>query len=356
MIFFGTYPHDEDSKKGGLSQRILAIDSQFLDRKRCYLSVSYRKNIRSKVVEVNNNLKTYELNAFIHFYLILKIILSANIIYMHTIGNALKYLPYSYFIKSDRVFLDLHGVVPEECKMFGRPLKSRLFNIVEYLILKRKPIIICVSKAMLLHFEGKYKSINFRSVILPIFSSVDFSQVGDKGAANAKLKVIYAGGTQVWQNVTRMLELSLSCSEFHFEYWLPNKDKEHYVHDENLSSVSNITFNSGTNLDVLNAYKTSDLGFVLRDDNVVNNVACPTKIVEYMENGVVPIIKTDKVGDFKYLGLKSFTIEDLISNNITHSLVEFYLNENKIVLKKFRKLIVNGLEELKILTENKGQN
>lgn len=51
--------------------------------------------------------------------------------------------------------------------------------------------------------------------------------------------------------------------------------------------------------------------FVLRDDILVNQVACPTKIVEYLNYGIKPIVLSEKIGDFKEYGYEYIFINQL---------------------------------------------
>ena len=50
-------------------------------------------------------------------------------------------------------------------------------------------------------------------------------------------------------------------------------------------------------------YEMANYGFILRDDILVNRVANPTKLAEYLQYGIVPIVKLVDIGDyarFKY--------------------------------------------------------
>lgn len=58
-------------------------------------------------------------------------------------------------------------------------------------------------------------------------------------------------------------------------------------------------------------YSICHYGFVLRDDIAVNNAACPTKLVEYMNYGSVPIVLSDIIGDFKEYGYDRISVEDM---------------------------------------------
>ena len=52
--------------------------------------------------------------------------------------------------------------------------------------------------------------------------------------------------------------------------------------------------------EVLKELRKYDFGFLLRDDNIVNNTASPIKFLEYVSNGVIPIM-SDGIGDYSRL-------------------------------------------------------
>jgi hypothetical protein len=63
-------------------------------------------------------------------------------------------------------------------------------------------------------------------------------------------------------------------------------------------------------------YLQSTYGFVLRGDNLINNVACPTKLVEYMFWGVIPIVIQPAIGDFMELGYQYLTLAEFVNGSL----------------------------------------
>jgi len=60
-------------------------------------------------------------------------------------------------------------------------------------------------------------------------------------------------------------------------------------------------------------YDRASLGFVLRDDSLVNRVACPTKLVEYMCAGIIPIVEQPLIGDFYERGYEYILVDEFES-------------------------------------------
>ena len=63
-------------------------------------------------------------------------------------------------------------------------------------------------------------------------------------------------------------------------------------------------------------YLTCTYGFVLRDPVLLNQVACPTKLVEYLYWGVIPIVLTSGIGDFAELGFAFVSLENFRSGRL----------------------------------------
>ena len=60
-------------------------------------------------------------------------------------------------------------------------------------------------------------------------------------------------------------------------------------------------------------YESAHYGFILRDDNVINTVANPTKMIEYLQYGIVPIVKSPNIGDFATYGYDYITYDSPLS-------------------------------------------
>ena len=83
--------------------------------------------------------------------------------------------------------------------------------------------------------------------------------------------------------------------------------------DKNIS-LENVDIRGVKAEELANYYKKAHYGFVLRDDIPVNNVACPTKLVEYMNYGIIPIVLSDEIGDFKDIGFENLSVNNIVKN------------------------------------------
>ena len=209
---------------------------------------------------------------------------------------------------------------------------------------------IAVTEEMKLHMINKYKDkIKADFIIMPIYEEniCDFKKINDAKLINNQSIVVYAGGTQKWQLIPEMQKAMIDTSaNVYFEICVP-KPSEFFEIWGDKTYIKNMTVESRTHGEVLKIYERSHYGFVLREDIAVNNVACPTKLVEYMENGIIPILSTPKIGDFYKMGMEFINLEDFINGRLpTESERTIMIEKNKLILKEYKQQYLNGKEKL----------
>ncbi|HFI5290686.1 glycosyltransferase family 4 protein [Citrobacter freundii] len=352
LLIIADYPNEFNLREGTM-QRVDAIDSLILNRDRVYLNLSFKKNIkRNKKVVKNCTIEN--LNIITHQKIIKSYLERATSIYVHSVYNLFKIIKW---VDLNKTILDIHGVVPEELYSDNKKMLSALYNHIERKAILECKCLVHVTNAMVKHYETKYGlSLTQRSIVLPIFEYKEITQSTEKWSTET-IKAIYLGGMQSWQNLEKMLALSSNarnnnsqCS-YQFDFFVPQRDieifKQKYATDIKLSSANVSTL---TREEVIPFLKQCHLGFVLRDDIVVNRVACPTKLVEYLECGVVPIVLSPYIGDFFELGYKYITMESFESNKIDLAEVQEMAKHNLHVLAEYqsrtmkaKNLLVNEL-------------
>ena len=91
---------------------------------------------------------------------------------------------------------------------------------------------------------------------------------------------------------------------------------------------------------------------MLRDSSPVNYVACPTKIIEYLKYGIIPILKSTEIGDFVDLGMEYITYTDLMKGlTISHKKRNMMQEKNYEILDKLVQTSKTGLNNLENLLE-----
>jgi len=338
IVFVSNYP-DASNMRDGMMQRVDAIDSLVKDKERVYLDISFKRNFKRKKI-IKDKCIIEHVNFFVHFFIIKSILKDASRIYIHSLYNLLKVF---VFFAPKKTILDIHGVVPEEVKLVGKKNQARIYDYIERKAIQKCSKLIHVTESMLEHYETKYKIlISNRSIVLPIFESHEVYPSSDKWN-ELPLNVVYAGGLQAWQNISLMvdvvstLENSTLVDNYVFKFFFPENQLKHFSEKYKKSlHLKKLTFSSLPKNQIIPLLQTCHLGFVLRDDILINKVACPTKLIEYLERGVVPIVKSPDIGDFNRLGYEFILIDSFIKNDFAIEDIKIKAQNNYKVLKVFR--------------------
>lgn len=302
ILFLSKYPCTKEEFRDGFFQRVVDIDTNFEHDERAYLSISLFRNISSKMGDSSQTLRrSYSCNLFLHFFFIIKLFRTAKLVYVQSLYNALYSFLFIKYIKNTYV-LDLHGVVPEELEYQGMRVKSAVFNSIEKFIFGKFDTCIAVTKRMADYYKFKYPQSKCEYIVYTIFPANLTEYHSETDDHDNGVNIIYSGNTQKWQNIDFMLALIKKNLFPNYKYTLLTgeleKMKDALVRHR-LNKEESIELRSVSPAELKDYYKKAHYGFVLRDDIVVNNVACPTKLVEYMFYGIIPIVLSDNVGDFK---------------------------------------------------------
>lgn len=302
IIFLAPYPTDKNIKDGMVS-RIKAIDGFFENMERSYLSISILKN-RKKNIFTDKYATVYELNIFLHFFSILKLLKSVDIIYSHSIYSSSRIWYLFPFLKNELI-LDVHGVVPEENKFYtGSYINYLYYSLIELVVFRNAKKIICVTTTMKVYYENKYPKNLVEyivySIMPPNLRDIDADELKKMKNKSSKIEIIYSGGIQGWQNIDLMLEIVSGTT-------LENINFTFLVND--IEAFNSILLNYNLDSEKLKViskfpdelwedYSKADYAFILRNDDIVNKVANPTKMIEYLNYGIIPIVLSEKIGDF----------------------------------------------------------
>lgn len=314
MLLFVADEPTTQNEKDGMFQRIEWVDKQFAEVSRFIVSVSVRRNLRRTRFRRSETLVAERLNLFLHFPRLFYLASRSKIIYVHSCHNALHILPL-YFLCS-RIITDMHGIVPEEVRSNGKIWSSRLMSIVERIVIKRSAALVMVTQAMRDHFRKKYNlKDEGRMYTVPIVPLEALP--ADAPLRNSQL-VIYAGGLQGWQRVDRMLEAVEHASD-RFQYLFLTGDPTGLLGELSRRRISNVKVDSVPRAKIFEQYSHATFGFILREDSLVNRVACPTKLTEYLWHGLIPIVEQPYIGDFVEWSYNYVLVEDFMSGNLPSS-------------------------------------
>jgi hypothetical protein len=339
ILFIGPEP-TKNNLNDGLIQRVQAIDQNFSDKERRILSVSFTGNLHGNSFRRSNTLSVEHLNAFIHLLRIYRLARSSSCIYVHTCGQAFRVL-FLYFIFSN-IITDLHGIVPEEIALQKKRFARLRYELIERIVVRHSKALICVTEAMQRHYLHKYGKVNAEFFIIPIFPMMHTP----KNMSREPNMVVYCGGVQAWQCIDEMLQAAAqTAAKMRFVLLTGNT----IVMKEKAAAAGlSALILSAPKRKLVDYYAQASFGFVLRDDNIVNRVACPTKIVEYMYYGVIPIVKAVEIGDFAHANYCYVRIDDYLRGRIPCAAkLEEMRTKNRRVIDILRTNNINELLRLR---------
>ena len=328
LIVLAPFP-TEKNIKDGMMLRVDMIDKLISDQKRLYVEISFKKYLfeNDNPIKLNDNLFVLHLN-ILNVLKICKLILNSKKIYIHSLYNVLKAFPWILFTKAE-IFFDLHGIVPEEELYKKKYTKYLILNTIEKFFFKRnkknkKFNIIYVTESMKNYMRSKYKIVA-NDFIVPIFPEHLYNiETNERKISEIRSKYkikdddvifIYSGNTQKWQKIELMLKYITNLSvNSKYKFFILSGEYQKFkqlLSKYGLVSKENIFLGSVSPQDISSYYSLAHYGFLLRDKHILNNVACPTKAIEYLTFGIVPIIWEENIGDFKQLGYEYISVKEL---------------------------------------------
>ena len=349
-------------EKDGYSQRVITVDSALADCTRIYLRVDESRRGSPAIVQLMPDLWRLEIadRDALGEAILRAVIGGVGGVYVHSIfGIAARSVRETLTHRTGNLLLDLHGVVPEEFELYDDPFNAQLFDSLEAEIAKELDYLICVSSRMAEHFVAKHNVLRNKPIICPAFS--DAQPTNFEGRIyNSRPRAIYAGGTQKWQQIGKMIDLIASARN-HADFLIltphPELIARELIRHSLQPNSPEIISRSATHAEVLKAYERCDFGILLREASIVNRVACPTKLVEYLAFGVIPVLDSTQVGDFVDLGM-AFVDCDAFRRGEIPSITERQrmTHNNFSVLARLRQQSKDGLDKISRAVTSRSQS
>lgn len=320
IVFFGGYFYPE-RQSDGYFQRIQIVDRLFADKWRIYVE---SEELRGRAIWFDNpeprvlvlRVTGSKARRWMVRVLATLAALRAGRIYFHSVlrmyDNRFGLLMRLPFL---RKVLDIHGVVPEEFRMHDDYFSAVRFERLEESGVGRAGLVIVVTDAMRQYLQQKYRDgLRGQTVAFPMFPTFAPS-LAERPLVDGKPVVVYAGGLHKWQQVPKMLDaMARTADRCKHRFYCGSPDEVRPMLPPGLESQ--LELGSKTHAELMALYAQCHYGFILREDIIVNRVACPTKLVEYLAMGVVPIMDCENIGDFKSLGMRFVTLDDFLAGRL----------------------------------------
>lgn len=186
------------------------------------------------------------------------------------------------------------GITPEESFMMsGSKWKRWKYSFLEKQALKTVQYKIGVSEYLFQHYEHKY-GLKFNKkelFIMPCFNS-DFNEHSFTTPEKYEKNIFcYAGGMQAWQGFELIAWIFKEVEGKYPNAFLKVLSKDIPEAERVLSKygIKNYSVGFVAQEEMDDALAECKFGFIVREDNIVNNVATPTKLGTYIGNGLIPI-------------------------------------------------------------------
>lgn len=241
------------------------------------------------------------------------------------------------------IILWVQGVEPEESYMRNHSVARRfVLSCIEYFALRHASFLFLVSEEMKCHFEKKYRiSIN-RFYIMPCNNEVlrkDSFKTFEKYNKNT---FVYVGGLQKWQCFRETLLLYVEIEKILTEakLFIYTKNVEEAKALIRTIGIKNVHISFVPQELLYHELEDKKFGFVIRENCTVNNVATPTKLSNYLANGMIPIY-TDAIKDFP----------KVMANRNFHIMLESIFDLNNWAKKISGSFLMSELDADEVLAE-----
>ncbi|MDD2781653.1 hypothetical protein [Sulfuricurvum sp.] len=213
-------------------------------------------------------------------------------IFTSTFTDTLRSIPALLF-KKLRIYYWVQGIEAEESYMRnGSRIRKQIISILEKISLYFSTYQILVSPYMKTYLEAKHHSHLDNSIIIPCTSDLHYN-----GSPKIKDSFTYVGGMAVWQRFDVMLDMfnHIAQERPNAHFYVATGGIEHaksliatHLHSDYHNRISIRSIDSRSEMEEF--LSTIEYGFLIRDDDPVNNVSSPIKLAEYLSCGVNVII------------------------------------------------------------------
>ena len=340
IVFVISYDLTEATNQEGLQRRVEHIDRLFAFLPRLYLNISGKAHFPALRMINENRWQLTIGEGPASEEIVRQIFSKAASIYAHSIYSLIPDVFMRYIARrAGKLILDVHGVVPEETQYLDSDNTVTYSNIENFFV-READCVVVVSERMRAHFRTKYNKCLANQIVLPYIVSPEHVRNYDSSREGVRQNIVYIGGVQPWQNIEAIAEL-VKIVKFDCFVHIYTPDVEHISRvfaDNDINVVdSNITIATADSDRLFDILRNMDYGLILRDNILINNVSCPTKLIEYLAYNIVPIVLSDELGDFKKMGICCVGYDDFIKGRIpTESERRHMSAVNAYVLRKIR--------------------
>ncbi len=210
---------------------------------------------------------------------------------------------------NSRILFDNRGLPIEEAKMRGTSLLHKLNRLM-----KKRVILYAKDHCDMYNFvtgpmrdyyiEKYHYSPDLPYTVIPTLYKAE--EVDEEGlglirqreqCSEADPVVSYVGSTEAWQSAEQLVNLikTIGSRYTNARFFILTNGKLPKIETLPEAIRARITVKSVPHSEIKYYLAMTDVGIVIRDDNIVNRVAAPTKLAEYLTNGIA-ILYSGNIG------------------------------------------------------------
>jgi hypothetical protein len=349
IVVFAPFPGYSD-ERDGYTQRLKQIDAVFSAMHILYVeNPDFLTKINTPWEKVGTSiiLRLHSGRASFYwiFTLIVFCIFLSRKVYFHSVLQ-MQHFTFLFYLPFVHCCVDFHGVVPEERRMTKAYHAALEFDARERQAVRKSFLTIFVSEAMRQFFQDKFRH-DLKAPFLCLPNIPPVQDVPARAKENSALPVIvYAGGMAPWQQLPKMAEaIKKTAVLYEYRIFCPKPDAFRAMLPGDFAGRIEVA--AKTHAEILAIYPLCQFGFVLRAESIVNRVACPTKLVEYLARGVVPIVECPDIGDFRALGMRYVPLAALEAGALPDEAERLEMaRQNRAVYERLRAQCENGTQRL----------
>lgn len=351
IVFFGGYPYPE-RQSDGYFQRIQIVDGLFPDRWRVYVESDElvgrklwfdRPQPKVLVLRIQGSRRRRALVRTLALLAVLK----CRKVYFHSVlrmhDNRFGLLMY---IPGLTKVIDIHGVVPEEFRLHNDFYSAVLYEAEERLAVRKSDMVLVVTEAMQNYLRQKYREdLRGKVAVFPIFPNIA-PTLAPRAYVDGKPVIVYAGGLHKWQQVPKMIDaISRTSSVCAHRFYCPEPEVLRSMLPEVIRAQ--VIVDCKAHEELISLYAECHYGFILREDIIVNHAACPTKLIEYLAMGIVPIVDCENMGDFKSMGMQFVPLNKLLQGNLPNEARRAEMaQQNFVIYERLREVRKQGARDI----------
>ncbi len=222
-------------------------------------------------------------------------------LYVRSISSFIPaYFSKKVFFKKYKIIYDYRGIDSEESYLRNKSnLRKKILCLIEQFIYNKADEIHTVS----INFK-EYLKKRFGQKEIKVIPCAISENIWKSSRDKEHIGFVYLGSASVWQKLEETVKLYSYIEKKlkNTKLTIITLDKDTAIDIVNKYDILNCEIKSLSHKKVLKELNNYDFGFLLRDDNIVNHVASPIKFLEYISNGVIPIM-TNNIGDYSKIAV-----------------------------------------------------